>query len=96
MTKRNNLVKSTTASILALGAAMAVTTAQAVPDQPTSWEKCAGIAAAGKNDCGSLDGKHKCASQAENANMDTEWVYVPAGTCTKITGGVVAATKPAK
>lgn len=78
--------------VLALGAA----TAQAVPNQPENWEKCAGIAKAGMNDCGALDGKHKCASQATLDNADTEWVYVPEGTCTKITGGVVAAMKPAK
>lgn len=68
----------------------------AVPDQPKNWEKCAGIAKAGKNDCGSLDGKHNCAGQATFDNLDQEWVYVPEGTCEKITGGVVAKVKPAK
>lgn len=68
----------------------------AVPDQPTAWEKCAGIAMAGKNDCGALDGSHVCAGQATETGSDQEWVYVPEGTCTKIDGGRVAATKPAK
>ena len=81
------------AGILALGATAAV---QAVPEQPQNWEKCAGVSKAGMNDCGSLDGKHECASQATLDNSDNEWVYVPEGTCTKITGGVVAAVKPAK
>lgn len=79
-----------------LSAAMAVTTAHAVPDAPKQWEKCAGIAKAGKNDCGALNGAHGCAGQAKHDNMDTEWVYVPRGTCEKITGGVVAKVKPAK
>ncbi len=48
------------------------------------------------NDCGALDGKHSCAGQAKIDNADNEWVYVPKGTCTKITGGFVAAIKPAK
>jgi uncharacterized membrane protein len=48
------------------------------------------------NDCGALDGSHQCASQAKFDNADHEWVYVPQGTCTKITGGRVAAVKPAK
>jgi len=48
------------------------------------------------NDCGALDGKHNCADQATIDNADNEWVYVPEGTCTKITGGFVAALKPAK
>jgi uncharacterized membrane protein len=81
------------AGILALGLSM---NALAVPDQPKEWEKCAGIAKAGKNDCGSLDGKHSCAGQATLTNSDQEWVYVPSGTCEKITGGVVAKVKPAK
>ena len=48
------------------------------------------------NDCGALDGSHQCASQAKLDNADHEWVYVPEGTCTKITGGSVAAVKPAR
>mgnify|MGYP001823456132 CR=1 len=44
----------------------------------------------------SLDGKHCCAGQAKSSNSTQEWVYVPEGTCTRITGGTVAAVKPAK
>ena len=84
------------AAAVASVATFATTTAQAVPDQPKAWEKCAGIAKKGMNDCGSLDGKHGCAGYAERDNDDNEWVYVPKGTCTKITGGVVAKVKPAK
>ena len=83
------------ASILS-ASAIASNVAVAVPDQPSKWEKCAGIAAAGKNDCGALDGSHGCAGKAKMDNMDTEWVYVPLGTCAKITGGKVAKVKPAK
>jgi uncharacterized membrane protein len=72
------------------------TSALAVPDQPDQWEKCAGIAKAGQNDCGALDGTHACAGQASADGHPEEWVYVPAGTCEKIVGGRVAATKPAK
>ena len=52
------------AGILAIGASLAAGSAYAVPDQPKNWEKCAGIAKAGMNDCGSLDGKHSCVDQA--------------------------------
>ena len=79
-----------------LGLSVIATAAQAVPDAPTAWEKCAGIAKAGNNDCGALDGSHKCAGQAKRDNLDAEWVYVPKGTCEKITGGFVAKIKPAK
>ncbi|CAH0992324.1 hypothetical protein SIN8267_02443 [Sinobacterium norvegicum] len=82
----------------AIGAVLTTTSlgALAVPDQPQQWEKCAGIAKAGANDCGALDGSHGCAGQAKADNLANEWVYVPSGTCDKITGGRVAALKPAK
>jgi uncharacterized membrane protein len=96
MTMSNKIVaKAAISSILALGV-LAASTAHAVPEQPTSWEKCAGIAKAGKNDCGALNGSHGCAGQATVDNDDNEWVYVPKGTCEKITGGIVKAEKPAK
>ena len=79
-----------------LGMSTLAMTAQAVPEAPQQWEKCAGIAKAGMNDCGALDGSHGCAGQSTADNLDTEWVYVPAGTCEKINGGSVAAVKPAK
>jgi len=42
------------------------------------------------------NGKHSCAGSAKADSDAKEWVYVPEGTCTKIVGGKVAATKPAK
>lgn len=96
MKNTSSAVNTALAGVLALGASLAATNTWAVPDQPTAWEKCAGIAKAGMNDCGALDGKHACAGQSTVDNAANEWVYVPAGTCTKITGGKVAATKPAK
>lgn len=86
----------TAAGLLAAGTALAAAQAHAVPDTPEAWEKCAGIAAKGMNDCGALDGSHGCAGQAAMDNLDHEWVYVPRGTCEKITGGQVAKIKPAK
>lgn len=96
MKDNRKLVNTTLASLVALGTGLAVTTANAVPDQPKFWEKCAGIAKAGKNDCGSLDGKHGCAGMAKKNKDAQEWVYVPKGTCEKIVGGKVAKIKPAK
>ena len=91
--KKSTLINSTIAGIIAASTTMS---AHAVPNQPEEWEKCAGIAKMGMNDCGSLDGKHGCAKHSTMDNADSEWIYVPKGTCTKITGGVVAAVKPAK
>jgi uncharacterized membrane protein len=83
------------AGILAVGV-MGASAANAVPDQPGAWEKCAGIVKAGMNDCGALDGKHACAGQATEDGSANEWVYLPKGTCTKITAGKVVGEKPAK
>ena len=93
MKSSNKVLGLTVAGILAAGLSVG---ANAVPDQPTEWEKCAGIAKAGANDCGALDGSHGCAGQSKADNLPNEWVYVPAGTCEKITGGEVKAVKPAK
>lgn len=90
------IINTTLASLMAMGAVLTATNANAVPDQPKFWEKCAGIAKAGKNDCGALDGKHGCAGMAKSSNDLQEWVYVPKGTCAKIVGGKVAKIKPAK
>ncbi len=94
--KSRVLAGAAVANILVLGATMS-TVAFAVPDAPKNWEVCAGIAQEGKNDCGSLaKGGHECAGQAKASNLDTEWVYVPEGTCAKITGGIKIKSKPAK
>lgn len=93
--KKQTLLRSTMAGIFALGASMALQNAMAVPDAPKNWEKCAGVAKAGMNDCGALDGTHQCAGMATEDNSEHEWVYMPEGTCTKI-GGTVKAVKPAK
>ncbi len=96
MKDKKQLLNATLAGVMAVSASLIATSANAVPDNPKQWEKCAGIAKKGMNDCGSLDGKHGCAGKASLNNADSEWVYVPKGTCTKITGGFVAAIKPAK
>ena len=96
MKDKNQILKTTLAGVMALSTTMLASSANAVPDNPKQWEKCGGIVKTGMNDCGSLDGKHGCAGQAKIDNSDNEWVYVPKGTCTKITGGFVAAIKPAK
>jgi uncharacterized membrane protein len=78
-----------------VGSGFVYSLAHAVPAAPTVWEKCAGIAKAGANDCGALDGSHGCAGQSKASGSKSEWVYTPEGTCAKIVGGTVAATKPA-
>ncbi len=92
----NNTQKIAAVAAMSTLGMMMASGANAVPDQPENWEKCAGIAKAGKNDCGALDGSHGCAGQSKLDNSDNEWVYVPEGSCEKIVGGVVKKVKPAK
>jgi uncharacterized membrane protein len=96
MRSRKPAGKTLASSLVALAFAATSGSALAVPDQPETWEKCAGIAKKGQNDCGATDGSHACAGQATEDSSSVEWVYVPEGTCEKIVGGKVVATKPAK
>lgn len=87
MKQTDLVIRSAIASLLAVGLVAATGSALAAKDDK---EKCAGIAKAGKNDCGTS--KHACSGQA-TADGGEEWVYVPKGTCEKIVGGSVVAGK---
>ena len=91
---KNQKLMGTLISSLVMTAALSSQQALAVPDQPAEWEKCAGIAKAGMNDCGTAN--HACATQATVDDAADEWVYTPKGTCEKISGGSVLELKPAK
>jgi len=80
------VIRTAFATLLAAGLAGGSNAFAAKDDM----EKCAGIAKAGKNDCGTS--KHSCAGQAK-ADGGEEWVYVPKGTCEKIAGGTLVAGK---
>ena len=89
MNASHPLVHGTLASLLAIGLAGASGLALAAKGDT---EKCAGIAKAGKNDCGTS--KSACAGTTK-ADRDSEaWILVPKGTCERIAGGMVT-TNPA-
>lgn len=77
---------TTTAITSALALGLTLTAGQAVAGKK-GMEKCQGVAATGKNDCGTS--KHACAAQATVDNDPEEWVYLPTGTCGKLAGGKV-------
>jgi uncharacterized membrane protein len=85
--KSEMMIRSAIAGLVALGLSAGGSSALAAKDDN---EKCAGIAKAGKNDCGTS--KHACSGQATSDGGD-EWVYVPKGTCEKIVGGKLVAKK---
>jgi uncharacterized membrane protein len=48
-------------------------------------EKCYGVAKAGKNDCQTANSS--CAGTSRRDGQKDAWLYVPAGTCSKLVGG---------
>jgi len=72
---------------LAVGVMLAATAAAQVhPEKPTwKYEKCYGIAAAGRNDC--FFSGNSCAGTVAADRDAAAWVYVPRGTCERIVGG---------
>mgnify|MGYP003489430829 FL=1 len=80
--KTQTLIQSALATAIALGASFG-SLAQAA-DAPAA-EKCYGVVKAGKNDC--QTNTHACAGQAKADYQGDSWVYLPKGTCEKITGG---------
>lgn len=79
------------AALMALGMAAASGTLSAGEEKKMEKEKCSGIVKAGMNDCGANG--HACAAQAKVDNDPNEWIYMPKGTCEKITGGTVVEKK---
>jgi uncharacterized membrane protein len=76
----------------AVGSLLALGSATVSAEDAAAKEKCAGIAAAGKNDCATA--KHSCAGQSKVDKAADDWKYVPKGECEKM-GGKVAAEKKA-
>ncbi len=77
---KKQLASTTVAAILAAGLTVTSTVQAAA-----KMEKCYGVVKKGMNDCGTS--KHACAGQAKMDNDPEEWLFLPEGTCKKITGG---------
>jgi len=79
-----------TAAVLSLISTAA--SAQVHPEKPTyKYEKCYGVARAGLNDC--FFAGNSCAGTVARDNDPHAWIYVPQGTCKKITGGTLEPPK---
>ena len=75
------IVSTALAGVVALG--LSTISTQVLADNHK--EKCYGVVKAAKNDCGTS--KHSCAGQASKDSDAAEWVYLPTGTCAKLTNG---------
>ena len=82
---RATIVTASTAAIALSFALIGAAKAGPAPVPSFDNEKCYGIAQAGKNDCQTAT--HSCAGTATKAGDAASWIYVPAGTCSKIVGG---------
>lgn len=83
MTNTKLLVGSALAALASLAASSAIAGPAEKPDY--TFEKCYGVVKAGLNDC--QTSTHSCAGTSTADNQGDSWVYVPAGTCAKLTGG---------
>jgi uncharacterized membrane protein len=54
-------------------------------------EKCYGVAKAGKNDCQTATSS--CAGTSKKDHQVDAWITLPKGTCAKIAGGSLTASK---
>ncbi|MFK5984277.1 MAG: DUF2282 domain-containing protein [Pseudomonadota bacterium] len=73
-----------------IAVSMGILSAGAVAGKP-GFEKCTGLVKAGMNDCGTA--KHACAGMAKVDKDPEEWIYVPEGTCAKMSGGAIKGKK---
>jgi uncharacterized membrane protein len=83
-----NIIKSALTSAMAVGL---VTVSSAAMAGKPGMEKCMGVAAAGKNDCGTSE--HACAGMSKTDGQAEEWVYVPTGSCEKLANGKIKVKK---
>ena len=85
MTPHSMRVRS--APVTAISLALAgLAQAQEQPEKPTyDYEKCYGLAKAGKNDC--FTATNSCAGTTAVDGQRDAWIYVPKGTCDRVVGG---------
>ena len=85
MTNTKMLVSSALAALATIAATAAFAAPTPAPQPDFTFEKCYGVVKAGLNDC--QTSTHSCAGTATADNQGDSWIYVPAGTCSKLTGG---------
>jgi uncharacterized membrane protein len=86
MTIKRDAMLAAMAAIGSLAGAVAL--AQVHPEKPTwPYEKCYGVAKQGLNDC--FFAANSCAGTVQRDDDPAAWIYVPKGTCRKITRGTL-------
>ena len=83
-----NLKKTNTTALVASAISLVLFTIS-TPSfaETTKKEQCAGVVKAGLNDCASSE--HACAGMNTDDGYESDWLWLPIGTCTKIAGAHV-------
>ncbi len=93
-TKKHTIGSSALLVALSLAGAQTASAAPQVPDMPSGWEACGGVAKAGMNDCAVRTSLHSCVGLAKQDGEPDSYVLLPKGLCAKIQNGkVLAITK---
>jgi len=85
--KKSQSIALSTAIVAGLTLA---TTATVAAEKTVTMEKCYGVAASGHNDCAAGPGT-SCAGTSTADDQANAWIYIPEGTCDKLTGGTLEA-----
>jgi len=88
MKQHDSILRAAVAGVLAFSSLAVAGTALAAED---GKEQCAGIVKAGKNDCATST--NACHGHATADSTAEAWVYLPKGTCERLTGGHVVKVK---
>ncbi len=87
--KKNTIIHSALLVALSLAGTNAFAAAPKVPDLPSGWEACGGVAKAGMNDCAVKTSLHSCVGMAKKDGEPDSYVFLPKGLCAKISNGTV-------
>src|SRR5574340_771584 len=90
-TKKNAMIQSALLVAFSLAGSQAMAAAPKVPELPSGWEACGGVAKAGMNDCAVKTSLHSCVGMSQKDNETDSYVFLPKGLCTKIANGTVLA-----
>lgn len=72
---------------IAIASALVLSSSAPRAENPPAVEKCFGIAKAGKNDCQTASSA--CAGTSKQDRQPDAWIYLPKGSCERISGGSV-------
>jgi uncharacterized membrane protein len=86
-----NLLAFASAAVLVISAMGSGAFAGPAIDPGADFEKCFGVAKAGRNDCQTAT--HSCAGMSKQNGDGASWLYVPKGTCTKLVGASLTTRK---